>query len=75
MKETEVVEGGYLDLGFTLYLVRFEIFEKDNNSSIVKSTIEYEVKDKFAANASVVSIDGLANIALLAKNHLTKPKP
>ncbi|EXB29146.1 S-norcoclaurine synthase [Morus notabilis] len=75
VKETEVVEGGYLDLGFTLYRVRFEIIEKDGDSSIVKSTIEYEVKDEFAVNASVVSIDALANIALLAKNHLTKPKP
>lgn len=75
VKETEVVEGGYLDLGFTLYRVRFEIIEKDINSCIIRSTIEYELKDEFAANASLVSVDALANIARLAVNHLSKPKP
>ncbi|XP_045819555.1 norbelladine synthase-like [Trifolium pratense] len=28
IKEIEVVEGGYLDLGFTLYRIRLEVIEK-----------------------------------------------
>ena len=44
MKELEVMEGGYLDLGLTLSLVRFEIIKKDNDSCIIKSTTEYDVK-------------------------------
>ena len=73
LKETEVVEGGYLELGFTLFLIRFKVIEKDNDSCIIKSTIEYDVKEE-AANASYVTIDAVANIAELSKNYLTKNK-
>ena len=74
LKETEVIEGGYLELGFTLFLIRFEVIEKDNDSCIIKSTIEYDVKEEAAANASHVTIDAVANIAELSKNYLTKNK-
>ncbi|XP_030935944.1 S-norcoclaurine synthase 1-like [Quercus lobata] len=74
LKETEVVEGGYLELGFTLFLIRFEVIEKDNDSCIIKSTIEYDVKEEAAANASYFTIDAVANIAELSKNYLTKNK-
>ncbi|KAM6582967.1 hypothetical protein CsatB_009969 [Cannabis sativa] len=72
VKEAEVIEGGYLDFGFTLYRVRFEIIDKDQASSIVKSTIEYEVKDESADNVSLVSLDALKAIAFIAQNELTK---
>ena len=74
MKETEVIEGGFLELGFTLYRDRFEVIEKGNDSCIIRSTIEYELKEDAAANASLVSIEPLANVAELAKNHLLKSK-
>ncbi|KAF5735317.1 S-norcoclaurine synthase [Tripterygium wilfordii] len=74
VKEAEVVEGGYLDLGFTLYRVRFEVIEKGEDSSIIRNTIEYTVKEEAAANASFVSIEPLADIAELVKNHLAKNK-
>ncbi|KAL5568262.1 hypothetical protein UlMin_024837 [Ulmus minor] len=74
IKEAEAVEGGYLDLGFSHYLVRFEIIEKANDSCIIKTTIEYQVKEEAAANASLVSIEPLANVVLLAQKQLTKPK-
>ncbi|GMY06356.1 norbelladine synthase-like isoform X1 [Fagus crenata] len=59
LKEAEVIEGGYLELGFTLFL---------------KSTIEYDVKEESAANASYVTIDAVAKIAELAKNYFIKNK-
>ncbi|XP_020215444.1 S-norcoclaurine synthase 2 [Cajanus cajan] len=74
IKETEVVEGGYLELGFTLFRVRFEVIEKGEESSIFKSTIEYEVKEENASNASLVSVQPLVTIAQLAKNYLNKNK-
>ena len=74
MKEIEVIEGGYLDLGFTLFRVRFEIIEKDNDSCIIKSTIEYDVKEEAIANTSYVNTDLVANIAEVAKNYLIKNK-
>ncbi|KAI5390926.1 norbelladine synthase [Lathyrus oleraceus] len=70
IKEVEVVEGGYLDFGFKLFRVRFEVIEKGEDSSIIKSTLEYEAKEE--ANASLVSIDPLANIVQVAKNYLGK---
>ncbi|XP_027356326.1 S-norcoclaurine synthase 2-like [Abrus precatorius] len=72
IKETEVVEGGYLELGFTLFRVRFEVIEKGEESSIIKSTIEYELKEEDASNASLVSVQPVATIAQLAKNYLNK---
>ncbi|KAJ1406697.1 START-like domain superfamily [Sesbania bispinosa] len=74
IKETEVVEGGYLELGFTLFRVRFEVIEKGEDSSIIKSTIEYEVKEEDKANASFVSIQPVANIVEVAKNDLNRNK-
>ena len=74
VKETEVIEGGYLELGFTLFRARFEIIEKDNDSCVLKNSIEYEVKEDAAANASYAKIDVVAGIAELAKNHLLKNK-
>ncbi|KAK2434778.1 norbelladine synthase [Trifolium repens] len=74
IKETEVVEGGYLEFGFTLFRVRFEVIEKGEESSIMKTTIEYEVKEEDKANASLVSIQTLANIVEVAKDYLNRNK-
>lgn len=74
VKETEVVEGGILDLGFTLYRIRFEVIEKVGfpNQCITKATIEYEVKEEAAANASLVSIEPLTAIMKGAADYLLK---
>ena len=74
MKELEVLEGGYLDLGLTLFRVRFEIIENDNDSCIIKSTIEYDVKEEAVANISYVTTGLVAKIAEVAKNYLIKNK-
>ncbi|KAK4572234.1 hypothetical protein RGQ29_030602 [Quercus rubra] len=74
MKELEVMEGGYLDLGLTLFRVRFEIIEKDNDSCIIKSTIEYDIKEEAIANTSYVTTDLVAKIGEIAKNYLIKNK-
>ena len=74
MKELEVMEGGYLDLGLTLFCVRFEIIENDNDSCIIKSTIEYDVKEEAVANISYVTTGLVAKIAEVTKNYLIKNK-
>lgn len=74
VKEAEVIEGGYLELGFALYRVRFEIIEKGEDSCIIRSTIEHQVKEEAAANASYVSVEPLAKIAEVAKSYLIKNK-
>ncbi|KAF5193065.1 S-norcoclaurine synthase [Thalictrum thalictroides] len=55
----EVFEGGLLDHGFSLYRFIFQIIEKDANSSIIKSSIEYEVKPGYEANEAFPSAKGL----------------
>ncbi|XP_052179339.1 norbelladine synthase-like [Diospyros lotus] len=70
-KEAEVIEGGYLDLGFTLYRVRFEVIEKSEDCCITKATIEYDLKEEAAANASIVSIQPLVLIMETAADYLT----
>ncbi|KAK3035491.1 hypothetical protein RJ639_033950 [Escallonia herrerae] len=56
IKEAEVISGGYLDLGFTLYRTRFEIIETSKTSCITKTTIEYDVNEEDVANFTYVSI-------------------
>nr|XP_043623878.1 norbelladine synthase-like [Erigeron canadensis] len=72
IKEIEAVEGGYLDLGFDLYRFRIEIKEipTDVTSSRVKCTIEYEVKEEFAANASFVTAESMTTLMSFANEHL-----
>lgn len=74
VRVTDVVEGGYLDVGFTLFRVIFEIIEKGSDSCIIKSTIEYELKEEAAANASFVSTDAVAKIAEICNNYLLNNK-
>jgi Pathogenesis-related protein Bet v 1 family len=61
-KETLGVEGGYLLVGFLSYLIRFEIIPKDN-SSIIRSTIDYETDDNCEVNPAFISTDLVAAIA------------
>ncbi|KAJ0970843.1 hypothetical protein J5N97_018802 [Dioscorea zingiberensis] len=62
IKEVHTVEGGFLQCGFHSYMVRFEIIEKSEATSVIQTTIEYEVDEQFAANASFVSTASLATI-------------
>ncbi|KAL2249140.1 UNVERIFIED_CONTAM: hypothetical protein Sindi_2387700 [Sesamum indicum] len=74
VKVAEVVEGGLLDLGFTLYRFRMEVIEKEGKEEecIVRGSIEYELKEEAAANAALVSIEPLLAIMQLAADYLTK---
>ncbi|XP_075483150.1 norbelladine synthase-like [Primulina tabacum] len=73
VKETEVVEGGFLDLGFKYFRVRLEVIEtEDKNRCITKSTIEYEVSEEAADNAALVSIKPLTALMECAANYLVK---
>ncbi|KAL0001679.1 hypothetical protein SO802_015460 [Lithocarpus litseifolius] len=74
LKEAEVIEGGYLELGFTFHRTRVEVIEMDSDTCILRTTIEYDVKEEVAANSSYTTIDAVAKLAELAKNHLIKNK-
>ncbi|KAL3622618.1 hypothetical protein CASFOL_034029 [Castilleja foliolosa] len=70
VKVAEVVEGGYLDMGFISYRVVLEVIDKDNESCITRTTIEYEVKDEAAAAASFVSARPLLAVMHIVAGHL-----
>ncbi|KAI3918347.1 hypothetical protein MKX01_041667 [Papaver californicum] len=76
IKVTEVVEGGVLELGFSLYRITLEIIEKegDPSSSIVISTIDYELDDASADSAALVSIKPLEVIAQTIGMYLKEQK-
>ncbi|KAI3979193.1 hypothetical protein MKX01_017018 [Papaver californicum] len=44
LKEVILIEGGYLDMGYTLYLDRIHVIEKTSKSCVIKSSVVYEVK-------------------------------
>ncbi|KAL7154946.1 hypothetical protein ABFS83_03G038600 [Erythranthe nasuta] len=75
VKETEVLEGGFLDLGFTLYRVRYEVIEKEENVCVTRVTIEYDVRQEFAANVALVSIQPIVVIMEAVARHLTRNNP
>ncbi|KAF6148506.1 hypothetical protein GIB67_042465 [Kingdonia uniflora] len=74
IKTTEVIEGGFLDLGFSLYRVTFEIIEKDADSSIIKSIVGNEVKEEFASNLSFVSVGPVGAVSEMAAKYLLEKK-
>ncbi|PAN11505.1 hypothetical protein PAHAL_2G169700 [Panicum hallii] len=74
VKESEVIEGGFLDLGFRKYLVRFEIIRKEDKTSIIRSTVEYEVDEEHISNASLVSTRVFASIAEATVNDIKDQK-
>lgn len=74
IKEAIGVEGGFLDVGCLSYLVRLEIIPKGCDSSIIRSTIEYETDDKCHVDSSLISTDLLATIADATTKYLKEQK-
>ncbi|GKB62517.1 S-norcoclaurine synthase 2-like protein [Tanacetum coccineum] len=76
IKETEMLEGAFLDMGFNFYRIKIEIKDdpKDDTGSscIVKLTLEYDVKEEFAANASFVTTELLVGVMNVVNEHLLK---
>ncbi|KAJ4721080.1 S-norcoclaurine synthase [Melia azedarach] len=75
IRETEIVEGGYKDIGFDACLARMEIIEKDDKSSVVRTTIEYEIDDKLADLAFQITTKPLEIMAETIGKYLSEKKP
>ena len=63
VKEAEAGEGDILKLGFLSYMIRFEIIRKGANTSVIRSTIEYEIGDEHPELQAMVSTAALAATA------------
>ncbi|KAL3524541.1 hypothetical protein ACH5RR_017375 [Cinchona calisaya] len=75
VKVAEVFEGGYLNLGFTLYRVTFQVIPNPNDESscTTKCTLDYHLKEESAANVSLISIEPFTAIMKAAANYLLNP--
>ncbi|OMP06443.1 hypothetical protein COLO4_08129 [Corchorus olitorius] len=70
LKETEMIEGGYKAIGFDLYRSSFQIIEKDGESCIVRTTVEYEIDDKLQRRASKVTTKTMEMLAEVAGKYI-----
>ncbi|MFQ6641818.1 hypothetical protein Gotur_015013 [Gossypium turneri] len=72
VKETKGLEGDCLAIGCSVQIIEFEIIEKSQNSSIIKSTISYAVKEEFQAKDPKPSIQIVEAIVQSSKKFLER---
>jgi len=63
IKEAQVIDGDILKLGFLSYMVRFEVIAKGPDSSVIRSTVEYEIDEAHPELEAMVSPAPFAAIA------------
>lgn len=63
VKEAVAIDGDILKAGFVSYMIRFEIIGKGPDSSVIRSTVEYEYDDERAELEGMVSTEPLAAAA------------
>ncbi|CAI9103092.1 OLC1v1001526C1 [Oldenlandia corymbosa var. corymbosa] len=71
-KVAQVYEGGFLNLGFTLYQVTFRIVPDpdDGNCCTVKTVLDYEMGEEAAGNEGLVTIEPFVHIMNAATDYL-----
>ncbi|XP_044500177.1 norbelladine synthase-like [Mangifera indica] len=75
VKETETIEGGFLASGFKRYITQYKVIEKNYTSSIIRSTIKYEIDDKLANLTSLVNTNLVEILAETVGKYLTEIAP
>lgn len=74
IKESVVIDGDILKIGFLYYMYRFEIVEKGASSSLIRSTIEYEIDDGHPELEAMVSTSRLAAAAERFSEYIKEQK-
>ncbi|KAA3453026.1 S-norcoclaurine synthase 2-like [Gossypium australe] len=72
VKVTEGLEGNCLAFGCSVLILRLEIIEKSQNSSIIKYTVSYTVKKEFQAKDPKPAIQQLEAMIQLSKEYLER---
>ncbi|XP_031251423.1 phytohormone-binding protein-like [Pistacia vera] len=75
VKETETIEGGFIALGFKRNITQYKIIEKNYTSSIIRSTIKYELDEKLANLSSLANTKLVETLAETVGKYLTKKTP
>ncbi|KAI3837236.1 hypothetical protein MKX03_004121 [Papaver bracteatum] len=74
LKEIQMIEGGYLEMGCTFCMLSFEILVKERNSCIIKTVTKYEINDDLASGVSChfhTGFDMLVALARQVSKHIT----
>ena len=74
IKEAQVIDGDILKLGFLSYMVRFEVIAKGPDSSVVRTTVEYEIDDAHPELEAVVRAAPFAVMAEKLSAHAKEKK-
>ncbi|XP_047063760.1 norbelladine synthase-like [Lolium rigidum] len=74
IKESEIIDGDILQIGFLHYMYRFEITAEGPSSSVIRSTIEYEIDDGHAELEAMVSTTRLAAAAERFSRYIKEQK-
>jgi len=74
IKESVAIDGDILKIGFLHYMYRFEIVGKGATSSVIRSTIEYEIDDGHPELEAMVSTAHLAAAAQRFSEYIKEQK-
>ena len=74
IKEATVIDGDLLKLGFLFYMIRIEVIAKGSGSSVVRTTVEYEIDDAHPELEAMVSTAPLAETADKFSEHAKEKK-
>ncbi|KAK2999123.1 hypothetical protein RJ639_024607 [Escallonia herrerae] len=55
IKETNTSKGGYVDMGFNLYRIHYDVIPKSKYSCITRVTLEYDLKEGLISNAQYIA--------------------
>ncbi|KAI3816218.1 hypothetical protein L1987_15909 [Smallanthus sonchifolius] len=72
MKEVEIIEGGFLEFGFTSYRITSEFLENQTDDSFtIRVTFEYEADEDVVTNAdATATIKPIMNMFEFANNYI-----
>ena len=74
VKEATVIDGDLLKLGFLFYMIRIEVIAKGPGSSVVRTTVEYEIDDAHTELEAVARAAPFGVIAVKLSEHAKEKK-
>ncbi|GJN01876.1 hypothetical protein PR202_ga19178 [Eleusine coracana subsp. coracana] len=74
VKEAVAIDGDMLKAGFLSYMIRLEIIGKGPDSSVIRSTVEYEFDDARPELEGLVSTEPLAAAAEVFSKYVKEQK-
>lgn len=74
IKDVDAIETGYHSFGYTLFRTRLEVHDKGPNQCTVSSIVMYEMKDEFADNEKIATVDDMQVLAMAMVDYVKKKR-